>query len=137
MRVFGWATTHPLETAGIIWVLKTPSLHPWGKATAANIGRSAGSFVWNQTKITYKHLIKPGAKHVGKKIAQRYVAAEAASIVTPTAFGVGVAGAAVSLIAIGVKIAEGKGQSGIQIAPGQKEYEEHAIRIGGGRGVVI
>lgn len=136
-RVLGWVTTHPFETAGIVYIIKTPSLHPFGKATAANFARAAGSLAWNQVKITNKHLIKPAMRNVAKRIASQYAAQRAASIASPTSFGVGVGGAALSLAMMGVVIAAGEGQSGIQIAEGQQEYEIQAIRTGGGRGVVI
>jgi len=136
-KVLGYAVAHPFQTAGIIYIIKTPSLHPFGKATLANIGKSAGGFFQRQSAATWQHLIKPASKHVGKKISERFVAARAASIVTPTSFAVGVSGAVLSLALMGVVIAAGKGQSGIEMAEGQQEFEIHAIRTGGGRQVVI
>ncbi|MCP4122110.1 MAG: hypothetical protein GY751_10180 [Bacteroidetes bacterium] len=135
-RVLGYAVAHPFQTAGIVYIIKTPSLHPFGKATAANIGKSGFNFIKVQSQITYKHLLKPGAKHLGKKIAQRYGAAQAASVVSSGAFAIGVGGAVFSLALMGVIIAAGEGQSGIQMAEGQQEYELHALRTGGGRQVV-
>ncbi len=136
-RVLGYAVAQPFQTAGIVYIIKTPSLHPFGKATGAHIARSMGSFVKIQSQITYKHLLKPASKHVAKKIAQRYGAAQTASLVSSSAFAVGLGGAVFSLALMGVVIAEGRGQSGMMMAEGQKEYEEHAIRSGGGRQVVI
>ncbi len=141
LRVMGWyATTwyaFPL-TYGIIKLGQNPYTKAWMKATLVNVGRSAGGLAWRQSKITYKHLVKPAAHAVGKKVAQQYAVSRAASLVGPRAFGWGAGGATLSLAAMGLVIAEGKGQSGIQMAEGQKEYEEHAIRSQGvGRGVVI
>ena len=141
LRVMGWyATTwyaFPL-TYGIIKLGQNPYTRAWMLATLANVGKTAGGLAWRQSKITYKHLVKPAARAAGKKVATTYAAQRAASIVGPRAFGWGVGGAALSLAAMGLVIAEGKGQSGIQMAEGQKEYEEHAIRSQGiGRGVVI
>jgi hypothetical protein len=124
-------------TYGVIQLLKNPYTRTYMAKTLWDVGKTSGGLAWRQSQRTARHLIKPAAKAAGKKVAAKYAAQRAASIVGPRAFGIGVGGAALSLAAMGVAIAEGRGQSGIQMAEGQKEYEEHAIRTGGGRGVVI
>ena len=138
VRVMGWVVAHPWTSLGVLYVIKTPALHPFGKALAVNTARATGNFLWWNAKAVGEHLVKPGVKHVAQKTTARYIQSRAALEISSRGFGMGMAGAALSLIAIGVVIASGKGQSGIQMAEGQKEYEEHAIRSQGiGRGVVI
>ncbi len=141
-RVLGFYTANPIYapigTYAVIKLFQNPFTRGWMWHTTKNLGHHTGSLLWNQSKITFQHLIKPAAKEVASKATQRYVQSRAALQLGQWGFGMGMAGAALSLVAIGVVIASGKGQSGIQMAPGQKEYEEHAIRSEGiGRGVVI
>ncbi len=141
-RILGFYTANPITAPiGTYAVIKL-SLNPWTQKfmweTTKHAFRATGSMAWNQSKITYEYLLKPAAKEVGSQATKRYVQSRAALSIGRWGFGMGLAGAALSLVAIGVVIASGKGQSGIQMAEGQKEYEEHAIRSQGiGRGVVI
>lgn len=137
MRVMGWVVAHPWTSLGVLYVIKTPALHPFGKAVAVNTARATGNFLWWNARAIGQHLVKPAVKEVAAQVTKRYIQSRAALQISQWGFGVGVGGAAFSLAAIGVTIAAGIGQSGIQMAEGQKEYEEHAIRIGGGRQVVI
>ncbi len=140
-RVLGWYAADPfaktIGTIGVYHALKNPYTRTWLFKSGANFIGGSSKMALKQTRITYQYLAKPAVKKKKKKIAQKYAAQRAASIVGPRAFGWGVGGAALSLAAMGIVIAEGRGQSGIQMAEGQKEYEEHAIRTGGGRQVVI
>ena len=136
-RVLGYISTHPLETLGIYLLLKNPRTRTFTALTIADTIQSGVGLAFRTSQRAFKHIVKPIAKKAGQKVAQQFAIQKAASIVSPRAFGWGVGGAVLSLATMGVVIAEGKGQSGIQMAEGQKEYEEHAIRTGGGRGVVI
>ena len=141
-RVLGFYVANPIYapigTYAVIKLFQNPFTRGFMWETTKHAGRATGSMLWNQSKITFEYLVKPAAKEVASKATQRYIQSRAALQVGKWGFGMGLAGAALSLIAIGVVIASGKGQSGIQMAEGQKEYEEHAIRSQGiGRGVVI
>ena len=139
-RVLGFYMANPIESTavsiGTYTLMKNPYTRAWLLGSGANFIKGTAGMAKQQGKLTWKHLIKPGAKHLGKKIAQRYGAAQAASVVSSGSFAIGVGGAVFSLALMGVVIAEGEGQSGIQMAEGQQEYELHALRTGGGRQVV-
>ncbi len=139
-RVLGFYIANPVESVvagvGIYTLMKNPYTRAWLLGSGANLIQGTAGMAKQQAKLTWKHLLKPASKHVGKKVAQRYAAAEAASLASSSSFAFGVGGAVFSLALMGLVIAEGEGQSGIQMAEGQHEYEVHALRTGGGRQVV-
>ena len=139
-RVLGFYMAHPIESgiasAGIYTLMKNPYTKAWLLGSGANFIQGTAGMAKQQAKLTWKHLVKPASKHIGKKIAQRYAAAEAASLASSSAFAFGVGGAVFSLALMGIVIAEGEGQSGIEMAEGRHEYEIHSLRTGGGRQVV-